>query len=93
MSLPSDGRLPCANPLFSAPPFRSCLLLRFVDNTFKAETPATIGMDFKTTTVTVNENRVKLAIWDTAGSERFRSLTPNFYRSVLTHHPDSHSPL
>ena len=56
--------------------------MRFVDNTFKAETPATIGMDFKTTTLRVSDARVKLAIWDTAGSERFRSLTPNFYRSV-----------
>ena len=37
-------------------------------------------MDFKTTKMTIDSNVVKLAIWDTAGSERFRSLTPNFYR-------------
>ncbi len=37
-------------------------------------------MDFKTTKIKIDENMVKLAIWDTAGSERFRSLTPNFYR-------------
>lgn len=41
-------------------------------------------MDFKTTTLTLNDTKVKLAIWDTAGSERFRSLTPNFYRFVKT---------
>lgn len=39
-------------------------------------------MDFKTTTINVSENRVKLAIWDTAGSERFRGLAPNFYRGA-----------
>lgn len=39
-------------------------------------------MDFKTVTIRVNDNKVKLAIWDTAGSERFRSLTPNFYRGA-----------
>ena len=37
-------------------------------------------MDFKTTKMTIDSSVVKLAIWDTAGSERFRSLTPNFYR-------------
>ena len=37
-------------------------------------------MDFKTTKMKIDGNNVKLAIWDTAGSERFRSLTPNFYR-------------
>ena len=39
-------------------------------------------MDFKTTKMTIDSNVVKLAIWDTAGSERFRSLTPNFYRGA-----------
>lgn len=39
-------------------------------------------MDFKTTTINVSGNRVKLAIWDTAGSERFRGLAPNFYRGA-----------
>ena len=61
---------------------KSCLLLRFADDTFTANTPATIGMDFKTVSLRLNDNRVKLAIWDTAGSERFRSLTPNFYRGA-----------
>jgi len=59
---------------------KSSLLLRFTDDTFATEMPATIGMDFKTTKMTIDSNVVKLAIWDTAGSERFRSLTPNFYR-------------
>ena len=39
-------------------------------------------MDFKTSNVDIDGNKVKLAIWDTAGSERFRSLTPNFYRGA-----------
>jgi len=61
---------------------KSSLLLRFTDDTFAREMPSTIGMDFKTTKVTIDGNTVKLAIWDTAGSERFRSLTPNFYRGA-----------
>ena len=39
-------------------------------------------MDFKTSIVRINGQTVKLAIWDTAGSERFRTLTPNFYRGA-----------
>ncbi|CAG2179334.1 unnamed protein product [Oppiella nova] len=59
---------------------KSSLLLRFTDDTFATEMPATIGMDFKTTRMRVDSSVVSLAIWDTAGSERFRALTPNFYR-------------
>ena len=32
--------------------------------------------------IRINDQAVKLAIWDTAGSERFRTLTPNFYRGA-----------
>lgn len=55
-------------------------MLRFVEDKHPDQILATIGMDFKTTTLTLNETKVKLAIWDTAGAERFRSLTPSFYR-------------
>ncbi|RWS13141.1 ras-related protein Rab-18-like protein [Dinothrombium tinctorium] len=61
---------------------KSSLLIRFTDDTFQEGMPATIGMDFKAKVVKVDNNNVKLAIWDTAGSERFRSLTPNFYRGA-----------
>ncbi|XP_053202631.1 ras-related protein Rab-18-B-like [Panonychus citri] len=61
---------------------KSSLLLRFTDDTFHNEVPATIGIDFKSAYITVDGVRVKLAIWDTAGSERFRSLTPSFYRGA-----------
>jgi len=61
---------------------KSSLLLRFVDDTFDPEQPATIGVDFKVTTCSVDGNSVKLAIWDTAGQERFRTLTPSYYRGA-----------
>jgi len=61
---------------------KSSLLLRFVDDTFDPEQPATIGVDFKVTTLSVDGNKVKLAIWDTAGQERFRTLTPSYYRGA-----------
>lgn len=60
---------------------KSSLMLRFVDDTFDEENPATIGVDFRVTRMNLDGNEVKLAIWDTAGQERFRTLTPSFYRA------------
>jgi len=58
------------------------LLLRFTDDVFDPDQPATIGVDFKVKTMSVEGNLVKLAIWDTAGQERFRTLTPSYYRGA-----------
>jgi len=61
---------------------KSSLLLRFVDDSFDPDQPATIGVDFKVKTISIDNNDVKLAIWDTAGQERFRTLTPSYYRGA-----------
>lgn len=61
---------------------KSCILLRFADDTFSESYISTIGVDFKIRTLTINEKRVKLQIWDTAGQERFRTLTTAYYRSA-----------
>jgi Ras-related protein Rab-1A len=47
---------------------KSSLLLRYVDNTFSGSMLSTIGVDFKFKTIAVNGQKVKLQIWDTAGS-------------------------
>lgn len=61
---------------------KTSLLLRFITDHFDPNVSATIGVDFKTKKVTVDGNTVKLAIWDTAGVERFRTLTPSYYRNA-----------
>ncbi|CAF2364783.1 unnamed protein product [Rotaria sp. Silwood2] len=61
---------------------KSCLLLRFTDDRFNTEMSATIGVDFKVKQLEVDGNQVKLAIWDTAGHERFRTLVPAYYRGA-----------
>uniref|UniRef100_A0A1A9USU4 Ras-related protein Rab-18 n=1 Tax=Glossina austeni TaxID=7395 RepID=A0A1A9USU4_GLOAU len=40
-------------------------------------------MDFKSKIMNIDGVDYKLALWDTAGAERFRSLTPSFYRKAL----------
>ena len=59
------------------------LIRRFVDNKFDENHDVTIGMDFKTKVMNIDGVDYKLALWDTAGAERFRSLTPSFYRKAL----------
>lgn len=69
---------------------KSCLLLRFADDTFSESYITTIGVDFVTPmqrfrTITVDGKAVKLQIvsatqWDTAGQERFRTITSAYYR-------------
>mmetsp|Transcript_7699 Transcript_7699/g.22689 ORF Transcript_7699/g.22689 Transcript_7699/m.22689 type:complete len:205 (-) Transcript_7699:51-665(-) len=58
---------------------KSCLLLRFADDTYTESYISTIGVDFKIRTIELDGKTIKLQIWDTAGQERFRSLTANFF--------------
>ncbi|KAJ3432774.1 ras-related protein rabd2a-like [Anaeramoeba flamelloides] len=61
---------------------KSGLVNRFADNTFNENFPSTIGVDFKTKTVRMDGRNAKLQIWDTAGHERFRSITNSYYRGA-----------
>lgn len=61
---------------------KSCLLLRFADDTYTGSYISTIGVDFRFKTVEVASKRVKLEIWDTAGQDKFHSITASFYRKA-----------
>jgi len=61
---------------------KSSLLLRFVDDVYTDAFISTLGVDFKTKTVTYSGEQVKLQIWDTAGQERFRTITSSYYRGA-----------
>eukprot|EP01103_Thecamoeba_quadrilineata_P010317 TRINITY_DN218_c0_g1_i1.p1 TRINITY_DN218_c0_g1~~TRINITY_DN218_c0_g1_i1.p1 ORF type:complete len:208 (-),score=33.93 TRINITY_DN218_c0_g1_i1:135-728(-) len=61
---------------------KSCLLLRFVDDTFTDGYISTIGVDFKIKTIKHDGKVIKLQIWDTAGQERFRTITSSYYRGA-----------
>ena len=61
---------------------KSCLVSRFVDNTYSPTYFSTIGMDFKIKSVFFDGKTVKLQIWDTAGQERFKSITTSYYRGA-----------
>ncbi|KTW26634.1 GTP-binding protein ypt1 [Pneumocystis carinii B80] len=61
---------------------KSCLLLRFSDDTYTESYISTIGVDFKIRTIELEGKTVKLQIWDTAGQERFRTITSSYYRGA-----------
>uniref|UniRef100_A0A672H6H7 small monomeric GTPase n=1 Tax=Salarias fasciatus TaxID=181472 RepID=A0A672H6H7_SALFA len=61
---------------------KSCLLLRFADDSYTDSYISTIGVDFKIRTVDMDGKTVKLQIWDTAGQERFRTITSSYYRGA-----------
>ncbi|KAK6804310.1 hypothetical protein AABB24_022100 [Solanum stoloniferum] len=61
---------------------KSCLLLRFADDTYQESYISTIGVDFKIRTVEQDGKTIKLQIWDTAGQERFRTITSSYYRGA-----------
>jgi len=59
------------------------LLLQFVDKRFKLAHDLTIGVEFGTKIIPVNNKKVKLQIWDTAGTESFRSITKGYYKGSI----------
>lgn len=70
---------------------KSCLLLRFCDDEFTPSFISTIGLDYKSKTVILDDSeyneaqkqKVKIQIWDTAGQEQFKTMTSSFYRSAM----------
>jgi len=61
---------------------KSCVLHRFIEDTFTNNFISTIGVDFRIKTMDVNGKTIKLQIWDTAGQERFRVITSAYYRGA-----------
>ena len=61
---------------------KTSILMRFIDDYFKEDTLSTIGVDFKIVTFELEKNiYAKMEIWDTCGSERFKSLTSSFIKT------------
>lgn len=61
---------------------KSSILIRYVDDNFHESYISTIGVDFRTKTISVNNKLIKLNIWDTTGQERFRSVTQSYYKNA-----------
>ncbi|CAN1229635.1 Ras-related protein RABA1f [Linum grandiflorum] len=62
---------------------KSNLLSRFTRNEFSLESKSTIGVEFATRSIHVDDKVVKAQIWDTAGQERYRAITSAYYRGAV----------
>ncbi|KAK7403882.1 hypothetical protein QQX98_010337 [Neonectria punicea] len=78
---------------------KSCLLHRFVKNEWRVLSSQTIGVEFASKIIRVGtgsrRKRIKLQLWDTAGTERFRSVSRSYYRgaagAILVYDLTSHA--
>lgn len=53
-------------------------IMRAFFNKSVSEVPSTLGIDFLTKTVVIKQEHIALSVWDTAGAERFHSLTSQY---------------
>ena len=61
---------------------KSCILNRFMNDVFIEEYQATIGLDFQSKNVQIDNQDIHLLLYDTAGQEKFRSLIPMYTRDA-----------
>jgi len=59
---------------------KTAIITRFMYDKFDDTYQATIGIDFLSKTMYLEDRTVRLQLWDTAGQERFRSLIPSYIR-------------
>ena len=62
---------------------KTCFLMRFTENTFQEIHMSTIGLDYRFKKMPVDEGKeATVQIWDTAGQDRFRAITKNYYKGA-----------
>ena len=62
---------------------KTCFLLRYTDDTFLDMHMATIGLDYRLKTMILDDHKiVKIQLWDTAGQDKFRAITRNYYKGA-----------
>lgn len=61
---------------------KSALLAVYRGEEFNSEHLATIGVDFYTYQTQYKEQKVSLQLWDTAGEERYQSVSTTYFRGA-----------
>ncbi|XP_072267374.1 ras-related protein Rab-10-like isoform X2 [Pyxicephalus adspersus] len=60
---------------------KTCIMTRYTENIIPSYI-STVGIDFKTKTIHIENTPIKLQIWDTAGQERFHTLSVSYFRGA-----------
>ncbi|XP_030077494.1 ras-related protein Rab-44 [Microcaecilia unicolor] len=61
---------------------KTSFLNRLHDGLYRRDMTATIGLDYRIKTLTVDDKSFALQLWDTAGQERYHSITKQFFRKA-----------
>ncbi len=61
---------------------KTSVMLRLSHRNFTSVYVPTVGIDFSVRTVSLDEIRYKLTVWDTSGQERFKLITLSYYRGA-----------
>ena len=61
---------------------KTSLLKQYVEKKFSGKYQATIGADFLSKDIVVNDQILMLQIWDTAGQEQYQTVQSIFYRGA-----------
>ena len=61
---------------------KSCVILRYIEDDFPLNIMSSIGVDFKSKQLEIDDRLIKMQIWDIAGHEKFRTITTSYYKSA-----------
>ena len=61
---------------------KTSFILKYANNYFQEEYLSSIGIDFKVKEIIIKDNKYKLILYDTAGQERFKSLSLNVLKNA-----------
>lgn len=57
---------------------KSCLLYRYMNNVFNDKLSSSLTCEYSTKILKIKNDKIKLDIWDTAGNEKFHSITRSY---------------
>ena len=61
---------------------KTSIIGKYLDKNFSDKTKNTVGIDFKNIKLKIDDENIWLQLWDTAGQEKYRSMTTSYYRGV-----------
>ena len=61
---------------------KTALFIRYFDNIFQSNTIITLGLDYRVKSIHHKNMKINFSIWDTAGQDKFRSITRSYYNGA-----------
>ena len=62
---------------------KSNILVRYTKNEFDSSMKPTVGIEFASKKIKIGDANIKLQIWDTAGQEKFKSVSKQYYKGAV----------